>query len=164
MIGLYNLKRNNIMKNIHVLQTDKPSRLACDFDKLILNSRLLSPILYKTQNIYITSDEEIKEGDWVIYNNELQKSDGIGFKSVDKKIILTTDQDLINDGVQAIPNEFLEWFVKNPNCESVEVENERVVLDDVNYNFDVVEYNYKIIIPKEEPKTAWEWFNKFKKK
>ena len=54
-----------VMKNLHILQTDKPSRLACDFDKLILNSRLLSPILYKTQNIYITSDEKIKLGDWV---------------------------------------------------------------------------------------------------
>ena len=38
-----------------------------------------------------------------------------------KKIILTTDPDLIKDGVQAIDDEFLEWFVKNPSCESVEV-------------------------------------------
>ena len=38
-----------------------------------------------------------------------------------KKIILTTDQDLLKDGVQPIDDEFLEWFVKNPNCESVEV-------------------------------------------
>jgi hypothetical protein len=36
------------------------------------------------------------------------------------KIILTTDQDLIKDGVQAIDDEFLEWFVKNPSCEEVE--------------------------------------------
>ena len=50
-----------VMKNLHILPTDKPSRLACDFDKLILNSRLLSPILYKTQNIYIASDEEINQ-------------------------------------------------------------------------------------------------------
>jgi hypothetical protein len=34
-----------------------------------------------------------------------------------KKIILTTDQDLIENGVQAIEDEFLEWFVKNPTCE-----------------------------------------------
>jgi hypothetical protein len=32
---------------------------------------------------------------------------------VAKKIILTTDLDLIKDGVQSIDNEFLEWFVKN---------------------------------------------------
>jgi hypothetical protein len=34
-------------------------------------------------------------------------------KVVAKKIILTTDLDLIKDGVQSIDNEFLEWFVKN---------------------------------------------------
>jgi hypothetical protein len=34
---------------------------------------------------------------------------------------LTTNQDLINDGVQPIEDDFLEWFVKNPSCEFVEV-------------------------------------------
>ena len=58
-----------------------------------------------------------------------------------KKIILTTDQDLIKDGVQDINDEFLEWFVKNPSCESVKVE------DYGNfYNF-----RYLILIPQEEP-------------
>lgn len=39
-----------------------------------------------------------------------------------KKIILTTDQDLIKDGVQAIDDEFLEWFSsKNGNVNFVEV-------------------------------------------
>ena len=40
---------------------------------------------------------------------------------IQKKIIITTDQDLIKDGVQAIDDEFLEWFVKNPSCESVDI-------------------------------------------
>ena len=110
------------MKTVHILQTDKPSRLAYDFDKLILNSRLLSPILYKTQNIYITSDEEIKEGDWFLHPfNTLHKAGGNLIDKDFRKIILTTDQDLIKDGVQAIDDEFLEWFVKNPSCEEVEV-------------------------------------------
>jgi hypothetical protein len=60
-----------------------------------------------------------------------------------KKIILTTDQDLIADGVQAIDDEFLEWFVKNPSCEFVEW--------DKNYNRGNEKYYYKIIIPQEEP-------------
>jgi hypothetical protein len=140
------------MKNIHVLQTDKPSRLACDFDKLILNSRLLSPILYKTQNIYITSDEEIKEGDWYINNGNLLKCTEVKKRSSCKKIILTTDQDLIKDGVQAIDDEFLEWFVKNPSCEVVEVFKERhhgvEFINDYPKGF----FDYKIIIPQEEPK------------
>ena len=88
-------------------------------------------------NIYITSDEEIKEGDW-FYNILSLKPEpfkacenGDGYVNCSKyshyridckKIILTTDQDLIADGVQAIDDEFLEWFVKNPSCEEVQVD------------------------------------------
>ena len=100
------------------------------------------------QHIYITSNEEIKEGDWVfnfeyiyIVQYDSKKHDS---KFWYKKIILTTDQDLIKDGVQAIDDEFLEWFVKNPSCEEVEIE---------KYGYMPEEpYDYKIIIPKEEPK------------
>jgi hypothetical protein len=56
-----------------------------------------------------------------------------------KKIILTTDPQLIADGVQAIDDEFLEWFVKNPSCERVEVENERDILD--AYNREDISYS-----------------------
>ena len=62
-----------------------------------------------------------------------------------KKIILTTDQDLIKEGVQAIDDEFLEWFVKNPSCEWVEIEKMFNVVQ-----FTSREFIYKIIIPKEE--------------
>jgi hypothetical protein len=63
-----------------------------------------------------------------------------------QKIILTTDQELIKDGVQAIDDEFLEWFVKNPSCESVEV--------DKNWNYPLDKsWEYKLrIIPKDEAK------------
>ena len=75
----------------------------------------------ETQNIYITSDEEIKEGYYLdLTHNIVMKA--VFYSSSDKnckKIILTTDQDLIKDGIQAINDEFLEWFVKNPSCESV---------------------------------------------
>ena len=145
------------MKNIHILPTDKPSRLACDFDKLILNSRLLSPILYKTQHIYITSDEEIKEGDWCIgVTGKLIKVSKKSFDLIKdlkvkpnwKKIILTTDQSL--DAVQTINDEFLEWFVKNPSCEEVEVAIMNKGYDSAS-DFPYQEF-YKIIIPNEEPK------------
>jgi hypothetical protein len=62
-----------------------------------------------------------------------------------KKIILTTDQDLIKDGVQDIDDDFLEWFVKNPSCEKVEVKCYSK-FNDGDFT------DYKIIIPKEEPK------------
>ena len=80
--------------------------------------------------------KEIKEEDW-FYNTISLKPEpfkacenGDGYVNCSryshyridcKKIILTTDQDLIKDGVQPIDDEFLEWFVKNPSCEEVEV-------------------------------------------
>jgi hypothetical protein len=61
-----------------------------------------------------------------------------------KKIILTTDQDLIKDGVQEINDEFLEWFVKNPSCEEVKVVDVRSLGVYGSY------CPYKIDVPKEE--------------
>jgi hypothetical protein len=73
-----------------------------------------------------------------------------------KKIILTTDIDLIKDGVQAIDDEFLEWFIKNPSCENVKVEKDefyskKAFIEGKN----AITYEYKIIIPKEKPKQVW---------
>jgi hypothetical protein len=136
------------MKNIHVLPTDKPSRVAYNFSKLILNSKLLSPVLYKTQHIYITSNDRPKRYDYFLNGKgKIIKSSSDHSICDHKKIILTTDQDLINDGVQSIDDEFLEWFIKNPSCEEVEV-----IYEPKNF-FDVKKgWEYKIIIPKEEPK------------
>lgn len=108
------------------------------------------PSSFKVQNIYITSDEEIKEGDGVLAAsaNIVTKCLMAPLPLPWKKIILTTDQDLIKDGVQAIDNEFLEWFVKNPSCEFVEVKKGFADGTAWGYNF----LDYKIIIPKEEPK------------
>ena len=137
------------MKNIHVLPTDKTARLHKAFEKtFILSTEHTSANdLYKSvpHNIYITSDEEFKIGYWVYSKRGFIGKFGEFEKSyIDecKKIILTTDQDLIKDGVQAIDDEFLEWFVKNPNCECV----------DVKYQYWEGRYTYQIIIPKEEPK------------
>ena len=147
------------MKNIHILPTDKPSRLILQTN----NELRLSVFSFKgaiasgiTQNIYITSDEEIKEGDWYLdtFNNQRIKanqfSDHKHYGNACKKIILTTDQDLINEGVQSIDDEFLEWFVKNPNREKVDVESKCC---GAFYGCDKCKNkDYKIIIPKEEPK------------
>ena len=110
------------MKNIHVLSTEKPSRLG-----LCNNQLVFLPKDYSTtyQNIYITNSEQIKEGDWYLINGQsYSKYDGHFTLGIDcKKIILTTDVDLIVEGVQAIGDDFLEWFVDNPGCEEIEVEN-----------------------------------------
>jgi hypothetical protein len=113
------------------------------------------------ENIYITSDEVIEGNTYVIniVNGSIYKTyRGTDFDDVNdtenekwRKIILTTDQDLIKYGVQAIDDEFLEWFVKNLSCESVEVVfNNRGITgtEKILKTFG----EYKIIIPKEKAK------------
>jgi hypothetical protein len=114
------------MINIHFLPTDKPSRLFVDIDDNKLKiTQPLSGEYMMNQNIYITSDEEIKKGDWCVDIYKLKNNHNFIFKWSDKfkvdakKIILTTDPSL--DGVQAIDDKFLEWFVKNPSCEKIEI-------------------------------------------
>jgi hypothetical protein len=158
------------MKNIHVLPTDKKpikgdlllrhlwkgeaneciswwryNDTTMYGDTLVyttLNGSFMDvPSSFKVQNIYITSDEEIKEGDWCHYLNRFgggniicqayrykddarmlfarsssnrEIGEGITpLKDECKKIILTTDQDLIADGVQSIDDEFLEWMMSS---------------------------------------------------
>jgi hypothetical protein len=143
------------MKNIHVLPTDKPSRLFVDIDDNKL--KITQPIggeYMMNQNIYITSDEKFVIDEYITDGIEVIKAtpklvDGQGLLNRRdwKKIILTTDQELIKDGVQEIDDEFLEWFVQNPSCE--EVETERF------YSMSQSSYSgieYEIIFPKEEQK------------
>jgi hypothetical protein len=147
------------MKNIHVLPTDKPSRLHYFTANkagyyLYPNNGLVIPRNPNciNQNIYITSDEEIKEGDWYLNNSNLVKCTEIKKRSSCKKIILTTDPELIKDGVQAIDDEFLEWFVKNPSCEEVEVFRDSREVGGHNGGVQIEYGYYEIIIIKEEPK------------
>jgi hypothetical protein len=145
------------MKNIHIIPTDKPSRLFNCFGKLEIGDYVATRenLQVTNQHIYITFEEEIKEGDWWYCSITNSVSNAFsGDKTLKglphnkaKKIVLTTDQDLIKDGVQAIDNEFLEWFVKNPSCENVNV----IVHGKKKlFESDLLAY-YKIIIPKEEP-------------
>jgi hypothetical protein len=154
------------MKNIHLLPTLKPSRLRYFDSKLEIMSLIPKKSDIVFQNIYITSDEEIKAGDKILNpTNEVQTciglEKGIGTDNIcwikvketttlqqilnSQKIILTTDPELIKDGVQAIDDTFLEWFVENPSCEEVKVKLHEV-------SFVITDNIYKIIIPKEEPK------------
>jgi hypothetical protein len=169
------------MKNIHLIPTDKPTGIFQSNSGLQFSIRdkvRVEPL--KGFHIYITSDEEIKEGDWTyniilktIFTAKQELIDLINHTNVTltffyKKIILTTDLQLIADGVQAITDDFLEWFVKNPSCESVEVKEKQHFEFDKSKRINPlngVYYSYKIIIPKEEPKqeTLEEAVNAFKK-
>jgi len=157
-------KKFKNMKNIHLLPTDKPSRL---YKSKITQNISMGPIDISqhgdaTYNliIYITSDEEIKEGvnQWYLdkFLNKPYNSGGSQYSSKQDVIILTTDQDLIADGVQTIDDNFLEWFVKNPSCEKVEVEHFGTCCGNqsITQCINCKKYNpvHKIIIPQEEPK------------
>jgi hypothetical protein len=166
-------------KNCWVIPTDKPSRLIYnDANQLCYHSNKSYKndrkwMHRKKFNIYITNNEVIKDGEYGICLNLVRE----GFKSHQAvfkmdaeqrqameelggqkkaevlKIILTTDKDLIADGVQSIPDEFLEWFVNNPSCEFVGTELVEFEVD-MGLGESCIEYGdyYKIIIPKEEPK------------
>jgi len=166
--------QNNNMKNVHVLSTEKLIKSAGDlvrdkYGSIHIFTKNDSKEYGKTTtklNIYITSDEETKYGDWcyAILSKQTFQNINPNLKSEDKKkIILTTDDQLIKDGVQAIDYEFLQWFVKNPSCEQVEV---KIEYKDGYGNWSVYDKEFwykhgnkpkfgtrfKIIIPKEEPK------------
>jgi hypothetical protein len=170
--------------NIHILPTYKASRLQkTKYGNLFLVNKFKSYDNCTPQHIYITNDDKIKEGDkdfYIIANdrdktwiNRIEKvieckidpkhgkvlilSSGFIYIDEGCKIILTTDQDLIKDGIQEIDKTFLEWVVKNPSCESVDVK-DFPTTEKYNSKGEYIHNSnwiYKIIIPKEEPKQEW---------
>jgi hypothetical protein len=154
------------MKNIHLIPTKKPSRLSKHiyFNTLVLTEDFFAESIggYYPQHIYITSNEQPKHNDYyttdgkeIYYCNTLNPTRNNHYK----KVILTTDQDLIADGVQSIDDEFLEWFVKNPSCERVEVEKQMLCdycgqehCDNLRCRGYKDSPYYEIIIPQEDPK------------
>jgi hypothetical protein len=145
------------MKNLHLLKTNKPSRLylyksnGCLF--LTPNYMDYKGDTAPNQNIYITSDKTIKQGDWYLEPDVDIKptwcKDISELTSADRKIILTTDKDLIDKyGVAPIGDKFLEWFIKNPTCEKVKVKTAKLKIPDRYGNdYRIIQY-LKVVIPK----------------
>jgi hypothetical protein len=148
------------MENIHLIPTDKPSIITFKKDSGHFRYRkaeFLNNSLYQNYNIYITNSEEIKEGDWhLVWLRDkwevLNYMPSIGYRKecLGKevcKITITTDSQLIKDGVQPIPDDFLEYFVGVPFGEIKEVEVEWVKTPDgIFYHQYNVPYGcYKII-------------------
>lgn len=120
---------------------------------------------FKVQNIYITANGSFARGAYVTDGIEVMKAtpklvdaQGLVNRRNWRKIVLTTDPELINDGVEAIIDGFLDWFVKNPSCGSVEIKHvtKEYVDDQDAYGYDV--NYYKIIIPKDD-----EWLSPMQK-
>lgn len=147
------------MKNIHLLPINSEQDIK---SPIIWKFLYLDEYRYSVHkehrkefgfNMYITSDEDILRGQWYFseslnmvlqYTQDELLSPRELKENGDKKIIITTDWDLINDGVQAIDDKFAEWFCKNSNCEEVEVQKW----------FDGVDFlEYRIVIPEQD---KWE--------
>ena len=148
--------------NIHILPTDQPSRLVKNNEgklKLTIQTLPFDNIIWcYPQSVYITSDEEIKKDEYYLGDDNYIYNLVTSVNNNGKKIVLTTNTELIADGVQAIDDEFLEWFIENPSCEFVETELLGVseVLWEEYFNkygvYPKYPYYEKIIIPQEEPK------------
>lgn len=137
------------MKNIYLLPTKNKSNLYQGNLGQPLTAIHASANLRKPLGLYITSGKKAEKGDYAvategIWINSVTKITGQPVADVWKKIILTNDQKLIKGGVQAIDDDFIEWFIENESCEFVEYRE--------NYNRGNGKYYYNAIIPKEELK------------
>jgi len=130
------------MKNIHVLPTKGTGAVYISKDVI---PNLYSNWRGEGHHIYITSKEYIGlsyylDGD-LVRKGVIDDKDYWEVRKDYEKIILTTDPKLIEDGVQGIDNVFVTWFINNPTCEFVKID---------EYNtFGVDNWNYLITIPED---------------
>ena len=111
-------------------------------------------------NIHITSDEKFVKDDYITDGIEviratpkLVDAQGLVNRRDWKKIILSTDEVLIKDGVQKIGEGFLKWFMDNPDCEYIEVGKTNKLIDNYADNEkDKWEVTYHIYNPDNQPK------------
>jgi len=110
------------MRNIHLLPTEKPSRIF-EFGNLY-HLQKYTQENFRSFTLYIISTEKIKEDDWIIDldTDDVYKFDKRGGLPRCRKIILTTDQDLISDGIEQISENALlkivEYINSGKNIES----------------------------------------------
>lgn len=137
------------MKNIFIVPTDQPSRLimAKSNNNLFLDPHkdfVFDSANWEYQYLYITSDEEIREGDWYITQDGKPIRELFSIKRKGR-VVLTTNPSLIEDGVQDIDDTFIEWLVKNPTCEFVHVN--KGFADGTGYGFNFIDYQIVLANP-----------------
>ena len=152
------------MKNIHLLRTNL-SRLYYSISMSGYNLKL-SAIPYhqsseiRPQHLYITNLDQIRLNDYITDGYSVWKWKDDSSLLGRKKVILTTDSTLIADNVQAIDNDFLEWFVKNPTCEEVFITDDYEQVDQDNpvlRGSTNLVHKYKIILkPKYTNQKLWD--------
>ena len=162
----------NKIKNIFLIPTDKESRLWRDLDS---NKLRFDNLSHSNSNectkcsheyVYITSDEKFIRDEYITDGLEVIKAtpklvdaQGLVDRRDWKKIVMTNDLELIEDGIQQIGDLFFRWFVLNPYCKEVEVVyglfnpmGRQVDPNDLGQNHSKCVWKYKIITTKEEQK------------
>lgn len=117
-------------RNIHILPTNRPSILHKAFNKLFITSIVptIQSEIYESipQYIFITDNySDIKENDYIITKDgRLVQVSYLLSKDVQgaTKVVITSDPELIKDGIKEVSEGFVEWLVENPDCEYVQVE------------------------------------------
>jgi hypothetical protein len=120
-------------RNLWVIPTDKPSNgyilgkcikelSDMKIGQLVRTHYMMfSNEYFQPQNIYITSDELPKLDEWGVNNRNGVVFKCKGFtpdtedKKYDRKIILTTDQNLIADGIEQISEDTLLKIIEHIN-------------------------------------------------
>jgi hypothetical protein len=150
------------MKNIFLIPTSRESRLWRDLDsnKLTFDnlSKPNSNECTKCSNeyVYITSDEKFIRDEYITDGLEVIKAtpklvdaQGLVNRRDWKKIVMTNDLELIEDGIQQIGDLFFRWFVLNPYCKEVEIGKTNKLLDVYEDKWEVRYHIYDI---HEKPK------------
>lgn len=135
------------MKNVFLLPTTGPSNIgfANIIDEkpsklIFLRNKTSRQERFSPQFIYITCDEDIEIGDW-FYNPKLSSHIFMAnphntqyVSDIDyiKKIVLTTDPILVEDGIQEVSDELIQWLIDS-SCEYVKVGAHQVSNDEIFY-------------------------------
>jgi hypothetical protein len=125
------------MKNIFILPTSKETNIALidkkilEYDPIVRYQTGMGVDGIHTQNliIYIVIESTLKLNDYYISpfsGGVLFKWDNFNVKQFPSykglRVVFTTDPDLIKDGVQSIDGDFINWLVKNPSYDKIQLE------------------------------------------
>jgi hypothetical protein len=169
---LYKSTPHNIYITSDVEDINENDYIITKDGKLVQVSYLLSKDLEGASKVILTTDQDLISKTCV-HNFVNIINDGFQCTKCKKHVLRSkiTVSDT-TEGVQAIDDDFLEWFVNNPSCEFVEVElqyqyhSSKEFYHDADYvNCTKEQYEsikkeiptcplrilYKIIIPQEEP-------------
>lgn len=122
------------MKNIYLLNTEMPTdgivigrNAGVSFteyrEELIkLPVETFRGNYYEPVNIYITSEDKIELNDYIVDNWQVEKWKDRSSLLGKKKVIMTTDKQLISERIQEVDDGFLDWIIQNHDTNYIKIE------------------------------------------